>query len=164
MKFSKCVFVLFYFVIYIISQNPVHCKIFLPCFFMFFCEKYIDKCRKICYCNKGSPSPIYILESLQHFNALKHDLQARWTKSPHFPSVPYSIGSNQSGLGFRPSFVVLILSYFNIFVKYYFLFFKTFLLFNSQQDNAIMLETCENVLICLYNGCLYVKDIYIAIP
>ena len=75
----------------------------------------------MCYCNRGSPSPIYIMVLLYRFRALKHDLQARWTKSPHFTFVPYSIGSNQSGLGFRSSFVVLILSHLINIVKHFFI-------------------------------------------
>lgn len=126
MKFSKYIlsFSILSYTLYHRIQYVA--RIFYYVFFMFFYEKCIDKRQKICYCNKGSPSPIYILVLLQHFNVLKHDLQARWTKSPHFTFVPYSIGSNQSGLGFRSSFVVPILSYFTNNVKYYFSLFQNF--------------------------------------
>ena len=131
MKFSK--YILSFLILSHILYHKIQyiARIFYYVFLCFFCEKSIDKCQKICYCNKGSLSLIYIMVLLLHFNVLKHDLQSRWTKSPHFSFVPYSIGSNQSGLGFRSSFVVLILSYFVHVVKYYFLFFQTFFIVQS---------------------------------
>ena len=57
--------------IYSISQNPVNCKHFLINFFNKILQKPIDKHIKMCYCNRGSPSPIYIMVLLYCFNVLK---------------------------------------------------------------------------------------------
>ena len=120
MKFSK------YILSFLILSHTLYHKIqyiariFYYVFLCFFVKKVLTNAEKYVIVIRGV-RVLYIMVLLLHFNVLKHDLQGRWTKSPHFPFVPYSIGSNQSGLDFRSSFVVLILSYLNNNVKHFFI-------------------------------------------